>query len=93
MYDLSDDPLLPTPINPLRQLFDESASRGGQGFGGCELRGISLSGDRHLANLGSILIDGLAILIALFLIWKSNRKRAAVGRRYSYSRWAAVDTN
>ncbi|KAI4744672.1 hypothetical protein E4T50_04959 [Aureobasidium sp. EXF-12298] len=62
-------------------LFDESASRGGQGFGGCELRGISLSGDRHLANLGSILIDGLAILIALFLIWRSNRKRAAVGRR------------
>ncbi|KAH0084132.1 hypothetical protein KCU60_g15394, partial [Aureobasidium melanogenum] len=66
---------------PVCNLFDESASRGGHGFGGCELRGISLSGDRYLANLGSILIDGLAILIALFLIWRSNRKRAAVGRR------------
>jgi len=66
----------------LRQLFNESPSRGGAGFGGCDLQGISLGGGRYLANLGSILVDGLAILIALFLIWRSNRKRAAVGRRY-----------
>ncbi|KAK6004173.1 hypothetical protein QM012_009023 [Aureobasidium pullulans] len=66
---------------PVCNLFGESASRGGSGFGGCDLRGISLGGGRYLANLGSILIDGLAILIALFLIWRSNRKRAAVGRR------------
>lgn len=91
MYDLFDTPLLSTPINLLRQLFDESASRGGNGFGGCDLRGISLGGGRYLANLGSILIDGLAILIALFLIWRSNRKRAAVGRRYTNSCRAAVN--
>jgi len=31
---------------------------------------------------GSILLDGLAILTALVLLWRSNRKRAAVGRRF-----------
>lgn len=47
------------------------------------LRGISLGGNptRYLANLGAILVDGLAVLITLFLLWRSNRKRAAVGRR------------
>lgn len=37
---------------PVCNLFDESAARGGSGFGGCELLGIPLSGGRHLANLG-----------------------------------------
>jgi hypothetical protein len=63
------------------QLFSESPSRRGNGFGGCDLRGISLGGGRYLASLGSILIAGLAILTSLFLIFRSNKKRAAVGRR------------
>jgi hypothetical protein len=81
MYDHLSTPPPSLPIDLLRQLFSESPSRGGAGFGGCDLQGISLGGGRYLANLGSILIDGIAI-IALFLIWRSNRKRAAVGRRY-----------
>ncbi|KAJ6787814.1 hypothetical protein PWT90_09514 [Aphanocladium album] len=48
---------------------------------GCQLTGISLSGGRHLGNLGSILLAGLAIVTAIFLILKSDRKKAAVGRR------------
>ncbi|CAF9939455.1 MAG: hypothetical protein HETSPECPRED_001786 [Heterodermia speciosa] len=38
-------------------------------------------GGRHLENLGSILLCGLAILVTLGLIWRSERKQAAVGRR------------
>lgn len=39
---------------PVCNLFDESRARGGQYpyYGGCQLEGISLGGDRHLANLG-----------------------------------------
>jgi len=43
--------------------------------------GIPLSGGRHLANLGSIIFAFIAILAALWLLWKSDRKKAAVGRR------------
>ncbi|RMZ77937.1 hypothetical protein DV738_g4180, partial [Chaetothyriales sp. CBS 135597] len=50
-------------------------------YGGCELRGIHISGDRYLGNLGSILVSGLAIFATLFLLWRTNRKAAAVGRR------------
>lgn len=32
-------------------------------------------------STGSILLDGIAILMCMFLIWRSNVKRAAVGRR------------
>jgi len=66
---------------PVCNLFAGSPSRDGTGFGGCDLEGISLGGGRNLANLGSILCAGLAILIAAFLIMRSNMKRAAVGRR------------
>ncbi|KAI9816353.1 MAG: hypothetical protein M1832_005110 [Thelocarpon impressellum] len=66
---------------PVCNLFDESPNKGGPGFGGCELRGISLSGGGRLANLGSILICGLAIVVSSLLIWWSERKKAAVGRR------------
>ncbi|PHH88694.1 hypothetical protein CDD83_7191 [Cordyceps sp. RAO-2017] len=48
---------------------------------GCQLRGISLSNDRHLGNLGSILLCGVAVAVAAFLMLKSEKKRAAVGRR------------
>lgn len=83
------------------QLFSESPTKGGTGFGpgGCPLLGIPLSGGRHLTNLGGfwelvvqgrevlidvgvIILDGIAVLVALFLLWRSQRKRAAVGRRY-----------
>ncbi|ETN43851.1 uncharacterized protein HMPREF1541_10982 [Cyphellophora europaea CBS 101466] len=47
----------------------------------CVLRGISLSNDRYLANLGSILVAGLAIILTLGLLWRTERKAAAVGRR------------
>ncbi|KAL4796141.1 chitin synthase III catalytic subunit [Aspergillus venezuelensis] len=50
-------------------------------YDGCELTGIPLSNDRHLGNLGSILLAFIAILASLFLIWRSDRKQAAVGRR------------
>ncbi|CZT18716.1 related to export control protein CHS7 [Ramularia collo-cygni] len=68
---------------PVCNLFEQARARGGSApyFDGCELEGISLGGDRHLANLGSILIAGIAILASFFLLWKSERKKAAVGRR------------
>lgn len=50
-------------------------------MGACVLRGISLGSRGNLANLGAILVDGLAILTTFFLLWRSNRKAAAVGRR------------
>lgn len=34
-----------------------------------------------MANLGTILVDGIAILTTFFLLWRSEKKAAAVGRR------------
>lgn len=47
------------------------------------MKGITLDAnkDKYLANLGSILLCGIAILSTLFLLWRSERKKAAVGRR------------
>lgn len=45
------------------------------------MTGIHLAGARHLGNLGSILLAALAIVVTLFLLWRSERKQAAVGRR------------
>ncbi|KAF7719271.1 Chitin synthase export chaperone [Penicillium ucsense] len=53
----------------------------GINYGGCVLTGIPLSGDRHLANLGSIILAFIAILVTIALLWRSDRKHAAVGRR------------
>ncbi|KAK0706778.1 chitin synthase export chaperone [Lasiosphaeria miniovina] len=50
-------------------------------WGGCELTGIPLSDGRFLGNLGSILLSGIAIAASIFLLLRSERKRAAVGRR------------
>ncbi|KAM5360317.1 hypothetical protein ACJZ2D_013834 [Fusarium nematophilum] len=50
-------------------------------WGGCELRGIPLDGDDHLGNIGSIILCGVAMATAGFLLLRSERKRAAVGRR------------
>ncbi|MCJ1425829.1 hypothetical protein MMC29_003729 [Sticta canariensis] len=66
---------------PICNLFPESPAQGGPGFGGCLLRGVRLTRDRHLENLGSILLCGIAIVISIFLVWRSERKQAAVGRR------------
>ncbi|KAH6891230.1 chitin synthase export chaperone [Thelonectria olida] len=65
---------------PVCNLLSDNHNQTGP-WGGCKLTGISLSGDRHLANLGSIVLCGLAILAAVFLLLKSEKKRAAVGRR------------
>lgn len=43
------------PTLPVCYLFNEATTRGGRGFGGCDLTGIPLSNDRHLANLGMFL--------------------------------------
>jgi Chitin synthase export chaperone len=53
----------------------------GTGYGGCILYGIHISGNKYLANLGSILVAGLAILVTLGMLWRTERKAAAVGRR------------
>ncbi|KAI0875397.1 chitin synthase III catalytic subunit [Hypoxylon argillaceum] len=50
-------------------------------WGGCVLKGISLKNGEHLGNLGSILLCGIAIAISAFLVFQSDKKRAAVGRR------------
>jgi len=47
----------------------------------CVLEGLPLKHGKHLANLGSILLCGIAIAVAVFLLWRSERKQAAVGRR------------
>ncbi|CAJ2511514.1 Uu.00g071390.m01.CDS01 [Anthostomella pinea] len=65
---------------PVCNVLSESRDQTGS-WGGCELRGILLSGGRHLGNLGSIILCGIAIAISAFLILRSERKKAAVGRR------------
>jgi hypothetical protein len=45
------------------------------------LTGINLSNGRQLANLGSVLLSAIAIVVALALATRTHIKRAAVGRR------------
>jgi len=45
------------------------------------LTGIKVGDTNRLANLGSILFAALAIVVSLLLLLRSNRKKAAVGRR------------
>ncbi|KAF2836910.1 hypothetical protein M501DRAFT_996036 [Patellaria atrata CBS 101060] len=68
---------------PVCNLFPQSSARGpaDNSFGGCDLTGIRISDDSRLRNLGSILFCGAGILMSLFLLWRSERKKAAVGRR------------
>lgn len=35
-------------------------------------------------GLGSILLAFIAILVSALLIWRSDKKHAAVGRRYAF---------
>ncbi|KDN69523.1 putative chitin synthase export chaperone [Colletotrichum sublineola] len=61
-------------------VLSDSHSQSGP-WGGCELTGISLGGGRKLGNLGSILIAAFAIIVSIYLLLRSERKKAAVGRR------------
>lgn len=74
-HDFCRDSTLPV-CNLLSEKHDQNGN-----WGGCELTGISLSGGRHLGNLGSIILAGVAIATAGFLLLRSEKKRAAVGRR------------
>ncbi|ORY64040.1 chitin synthase export chaperone [Pseudomassariella vexata] len=65
---------------PICNLLSDSHNQTG-GWQGCELRGIPLSDGKHLGNLGSILLCALAIVVTTFLLLRSERKKAAVGRR------------
>ncbi|KAK4180317.1 chitin synthase III catalytic subunit [Triangularia setosa] len=66
---------------PVCNVLSETHNQDGD-WGGCKLRGIALPGeDRYLGNLGSILLAGVAIFVTIYLILRSERKRAAVGRR------------
>ncbi|KAF2129123.1 hypothetical protein P153DRAFT_367398 [Dothidotthia symphoricarpi CBS 119687] len=67
---------------PVCYLFDQASTRQGTGWqGGCNLVGFGVGGSSRLKNLGSIILCGFAILISAFLLWRSERKKAAVGRR------------
>ncbi|EXJ91461.1 hypothetical protein A1O3_00009 [Capronia epimyces CBS 606.96] len=66
---------------PICNILTNNNQPPGKNYGGCILRGITLSNNRNLANLGSILFCGIAILVTAFLLWRTERKAAAVGRR------------
>ncbi|KAH8842450.1 hypothetical protein MCOR27_008172 [Pyricularia oryzae] len=58
---------------------DNTGQRGG--WGGCNLKGIPLPNNQYLGNLGVIMVCVVAIVVALYLLLRSERKKAAVGRR------------
>ncbi|KAF2633500.1 hypothetical protein BU25DRAFT_427013 [Macroventuria anomochaeta] len=67
---------------PVCYLFSQAPTRNGGGWnGGCTLQGFPVGNGNRLHNLGSIILCGIAILAAFFLLWRSERKKAAVGRR------------
>ncbi|CAO2648485.1 Nn.00g077520.m01.CDS01 [Neocucurbitaria sp. VM-36] len=66
---------------PVCYLFNEAPTKGGSGWGGCTLQGFPVGGDDRLRNLGSILVCAIAVVVSAFLLWRSQRKKAAVGRR------------
>ncbi|KAF1923771.1 uncharacterized protein M421DRAFT_305346 [Didymella exigua CBS 183.55] len=67
---------------PVCYLFAQAPTRNGGGWeGGCTLEGFSVGGGNRLHNLGSIILCGIAIATTFFLLWRSERKKAAVGRR------------
>ncbi|KAH9908048.1 chitin synthase III catalytic subunit [Xylariomycetidae sp. FL2044] len=62
-------------------LSDARTQRGPWKEGACVLQGIPLSNGQYLGNLGSILLCGFAIATSIYLLLRSEKKRAAVGRR------------
>jgi hypothetical protein len=65
---------------PVCNLFSPQHNQDGL-WGGCKLEGIPLNNDKYLGNIGSIILAFFAILISGFLLFRSERKKAAVGRR------------
>ncbi|KAH6621039.1 chitin synthase III catalytic subunit [Chaetomium sp. MPI-SDFR-AT-0129] len=65
---------------PVCNILSETNNQTGPWLG-CELTGIPLSNGQHLGNLGSIILCGVAIVVTAGLLLRSERKRAAVGRR------------
>ena len=47
----------------------------------CLLQGLETNHGGRLRNLGAILMCAIAVITAGFLLWLSQRKKAAVGRR------------
>ncbi|KAF4200614.1 hypothetical protein CNMCM8927_002787 [Aspergillus lentulus] len=66
---------------PVCNLFVAHNQPPNEAYDGCALTGIDLGNHRYLSNLGSILLAFISILVSLFLLWRSERKKAAVGRR------------
>ncbi|KAJ9200629.1 hypothetical protein DTO166G4_6754 [Paecilomyces variotii] len=66
---------------PICNIFVANNQPPNRAYGGCALTGIDLSGGRYLGNLGSIILAFISILASIFLLWRSERKKAAVGRR------------
>lgn len=66
---------------PVCNLFNQATTKRGTGWGGCDLEGFSVGGGERLRNLGSIILCGIAIVATAFLLWRTQRKKAAVGRR------------
>ncbi|PYI04223.1 export control protein CHS7-like protein [Aspergillus sclerotiicarbonarius CBS 121057] len=66
---------------PVCNLFVSSNQPPNEAYNGCALHGIELSHGRYLSNLGSIILAFISIIVSLFLLLRSDRKRAAVGRR------------
>ncbi|EDU46437.1 Chs3p multi-domain protein [Pyrenophora tritici-repentis] len=66
---------------PVCYLFNQASTKTNAGWGGCTLRGFPVGGGDRLHNLGSIIICAIAVLSTLFLLWRTERKKAAVGRR------------
>ncbi|KAI2641963.1 chitin synthase III catalytic subunit [Xylaria nigripes] len=65
---------------PVCNVLTDSHNQNGP-WGGCALTGIPLKNGQHLGNLGSILLCAVAILVSVYLLFRSEKKRAAVGRR------------
>jgi hypothetical protein len=66
---------------PVCNLFVNDNQPPNKAYGGCALEGIHLDNGKQLGNLGSILIAFLAIPVTIYLIFRSEKKKAAVGRR------------
>ncbi|PWY78453.1 export control protein CHS7-like protein [Aspergillus sclerotioniger CBS 115572] len=66
---------------PVCNLFVSNNQPPNKEYNGCPLYGIELSNGRYLSNLGSIILAFISILVTLMLLLRSDRKRAAVGRR------------
>ncbi|KAK6528681.1 hypothetical protein TWF694_003925 [Orbilia ellipsospora] len=65
---------------PICNLFELTSSPRQDFTKSCELIGI-ISGNYHISNIGVIILDAFALVAVAYLLWRSERKQAAVGRR------------